>query len=435
MTRKTPPSDPLRRVAFAAFAGTTIEFYDFFIYGTAAALVFGKVFFPALGAAAGTVAAIATFAVAFLARPLGAVLFGHLGDRLGRKRTLILTLTLMGASTVAVGLLPSAATIGVAAPIILVALRFVQGLAVGGEWGGAALLAAEYAPRERRGRFTMYPQLGPGAAFALTSLTFLITGLSLAPPSFLAWGWRIPFLLSVVLLAIGLYVRLRIDETPVFRELAARRQRSSAPIREALRHETPPILRAGGALSGVFAFGYIGTVYLTSYGTAVLGLTGPTMLVLGVLGGGVLAGSVVVAARWSDRVGRRRVVQVGNLVAIVVGPAAFLVMELRHPVAVGFGLCAVLANGGFGLGPAAAWLPELFAARYRYTAAGLAYSLAAIPGGAIPPIIATTLAASYGGLAVGVLLAGYGLLGLACGRALPEPGPISLLPRAAAAPA
>jgi MFS family permease len=176
-------------------------------------------------------------------------------------------------------------------------------------------------------------------------------------------------------------------------------------------------------------------VYLTSYGTAVLGLTGPTMLVLGVIGGGVLAGSVVVAARWSDRVGRRRVVQVGNLAAIVVGPVAFLVMELRHPVAVGIGLCAVLAIGGFGLGPAAAWLPELFAARYRYTAAGLAYSLAAILGGAIPPIIATTLAASYGGLAVGVLLAGYGLLGLACGRALPEPGAISLLPRAAAAPA
>jgi MFS family permease len=435
MTRKTPTADPLRRVAFAAVAGTTIEFYDFFIYGTAAALVFGKVFFPALGAAAGTVAAIATFAVAFLARPLGAVVFGHLGDRLGRKRTLILTLTLMGGSTVAVGLLPSAATIGVAAPIILVALRFVQGLAVGGEWGGAALLAAEYAPPQRRGRFTMYPQLGPGAAFALTSLTFLITGLALAPASFLAWGWRIPFLLSVVLLAVGLYVRLRIDETPVFRELATRRQRSTAPVREALRHETLPILRAGGALSGVFAFGYIGTVYLTSYGTAVLGLTGPTMLVLGVIGGGALAGSVVVAARLSDRIGRRRVLQVGNLAAIVVGPAAVLVMELRHPVAVGIGLCAVLVIGGFGLGPAAAWLPELFAARYRYTAAGLGYSLAAILGGAIPPIIATALAASYGALAVGVLLAGYGLLGLACGRALPETGAISLLPRAAAAPA
>ena len=264
-----------RRIAFAAFAGTTIEFYDFFIYGTAAALVFGTVFFPALGPAAGTVAAIATFAVAFLARPLGSALFGHLGDRLGRKATLIATLLLMGGSTVAVGLLPGAATIGVAAPILLVILRFAQGLAVGGEWGGAALLAAEYAPAERRGRFTMYPQLGPGAAFALTSATFLIIGLAMKPADLLAWGWRIPFLLSVVLLGIGLYVRLRIEETPVFRELVAREQRTRTPIREALRKELRPILLGGGALSAVFAFGYIGTVYLTSYGTAVLGLPAP----------------------------------------------------------------------------------------------------------------------------------------------------------------
>ncbi len=409
-----------RRIAFAAFAGTTIEFYDFFIYGTAAALVFGTVFFPALGAAAGTVAALATFAVAFLARPLGSAIFGHLGDRLGRKRTLIFTLVLMGGSTVAVGLLPGASAIGLAAPIILVGLRFAQGLAVGGEWGGAALLAAEYAPADRRGRFTMYPQLGPGAAFALTSVTFLIIGLFMTPAAFLSWGWRVPFLLSVVLLAIGLYVRLRIEETPVFRDLLARQQRTDAPIAEAFRRQTGPILLAGGALSAVFAFGYIGTVYLTNYGIAVLGLPRPVMLTLGIVGGAALLVSAAVAARWSDRVGRRRVVLVANLSALVVGPAAFVVIDLGHPVAVGVGLVALLAIGGFGLGPAAAWLPELFAARYRYTAAGLSYSLAAILGGAVPPVIAGALHASYGGLAIGVLLGGFGLLGLVCGLALPE---------------
>ena len=206
-----------RRIAFAAFAGTTIEFYDFFIYGTAAALVFGTVFFPALGAAAGTVAAIATFAVAFLARPLGSALFGHLGDRLGRKATLIATLTADGRLDRRRRTAAGRRHHRRGRPDSAGFLRFAQGLAVGGEWGGAALLAAEYAPPKRRGRFTMYPQLGPGAAFALTSATFLIIGLAMRPADLLAWGWRIPFLLSVVLLGIGLYVRLRIEETPVFR--------------------------------------------------------------------------------------------------------------------------------------------------------------------------------------------------------------------------
>jgi MFS family permease len=409
-----------RRIAFAAFAGTTIEFYDFFIYGTAAALVFGTVFFPALGASAGTVAAIATFAVAFLARPLGSAIFGHLGDRLGRKRTLIFTLLLMGGSTVAVGLLPSAASIGIAAPIILVLLRFAQGLAVGGEWGGAVLLAAEYAPPERRGRFTMYPQLGPGAAFALTSATFLVIGLSLSPAELLEWGWRIPFLLSVILLGIGLYVRLRIEETPVFRQLLARQERSDAPIREAIQRQVGPILLAAGALSALFAYGYIGTVYLTSYGTAVLGLPRPVMLMLGVLGGAALVGSAAIAARWSDRVGRRRAVLAANLSAIIVGPIAFLIIDTGQVGGVAIGLVAILIVGGLGLGPAAAWLPELFPARYRYTGAGLAYSLAAILGGAVPPVIAGPLQASYGGLAIGVLLAGFGLLAVLCGLLLPE---------------
>ena len=274
----------------------------------------------------------------------------------------------------------------------------------------------------------MYPQLGPGAAFALTSATYLVIGLTMSQEAFLTWGWRIPFLLSVVLLGIGLYVRLRIAETPVFAELVARQQRSTAPIAEALRHQAAPILLAGGALSAVFAYGYIGTVYLTSYATAVLGLPRPTMLVLGVVGGVVLMVAAALGARWSDRVGRRRVVLVGNLGALVVGPVVFPLIETGQAWGVGVGLAAILAVGGFGLGPAAAWLPELFAARYRYTAAGLAYNFAAILGGAVPPVVAGLVQAAYGGLAVGVLIAAFGLVGLACSLVLPETKHRSLAP-------
>jgi len=306
-----------RRIAVAALAGTTIEFYDFLVYGTAAALVFGTVFFPALGAVAGTAAALATVGVAPLVRPVGAVVFGHLGDRLGRKRTLIYTLLLMGSASVAVGLLPGTAAIGGAAPAVLVALRVLQGIAVGGEWGGAALLAVENARPGRRGSFGMYPQLGHGIAFALTSTTFLAAGLTMSREAFLAWGWRIPFLLSVVLVGLGLYVRLRVEETPVFRSGLARHGRSRVPLGEAFRRHAGQILLAGGALSPAFAFGYLGTVYLTSYGTAVLARPLPTVLLLGILGGGVLAAFTALSARLSDRFGRRRIVLGGNVAAAV----------------------------------------------------------------------------------------------------------------------
>ena len=216
---------PMRRVAFASCAGTTIEFYDFFIYGTAAALVFPTVFFPALGDSAASVASFATFAVAFVARPLGAIGFGHFGDRLGRKKTLISTLLLMGAATVAIGLLPSAASIGVAAPILLVTLRFLQGLAVGGEWAGATLLAAEYAPPGKRGLYAAFPQLGPAIAFALSSGTFLLINrlVGETSPAFVEWGWRVPFVMSALLVLVGLYVRLKVEETPMFRETSRTR--------------------------------------------------------------------------------------------------------------------------------------------------------------------------------------------------------------------
>jgi len=242
-----PPQNTtsVRRVAIASCIGTTIEFYDFFIYGTAAALVFPTVFFPALGATAGTVASFATFAVAFIARPVGAMLFGHFGDRIGRKKTLISTLLLMGISTLLIGLLPGAATIGVAAPIILVLLRFGQGFAVGGEWAGATLLTAEYAPPGKRGLYAMFPQLGPAIAFVLSSSTFLITGAVLGDTNqaFLDYGWRIPFLFSIVLVGIGLYMRLAIEETPVFKAEQAERvaeRVEAALVGDRLAVEQPP---------------------------------------------------------------------------------------------------------------------------------------------------------------------------------------------------
>jgi MFS family permease len=315
---------PIRRVAVASCVGTTIEFYDFFIYGTAAALVFPKVFFPALGPAAGTVASFATFAVAFAARPLGAIMFGHYGDRIGRKRTLISTLLLMGIATVLIGLLPGAATIGVAAPIILVVLRFAQGFAVGGEWAGATLLTAEYAPAAKRGLYGVFPQLGPAIAFGLSSATFLVTGLVMGDTdeAFLSYGWRIPFLLSILLVGVGLYVRLSIEETPAFRaaQAAAPLDRPKrVPFLEAMRSQPREVLLSAGALTMLFAFFYMGTAYLTSYGTNPEGaaLPRPVVLAIGVGAAVVFGITIAVAGVLSDRFGRRNVIMVSTAAGAV----------------------------------------------------------------------------------------------------------------------
>jgi MFS family permease len=266
----------------------------------------------------------------------------------------------------------------------------------------------------------MYPQLGHGIAFALTSATFLGTGLTMGREAFLAWGWRIPFLLSVVLVGVGLYVRLRIEETPVFRTALARHGRSRVPLGEAFRRHAGQILLAGGALSPALAFGYLGTVYLTSYGTAVLGHPLPAVLLLGILGGGVLAAFTALGARLSDRTGRRRVVLGGGVAAVAVGLAVFPIIDTGSVGMFALGLCLVLAVGGIGLGPAAALLPELFATRYRYTGAGVAFNLAAILGGVVSAVLAASLQSRFGSLAVGLLLAGLGLLGTCCALALPE---------------
>lgn len=417
--RPGPPETPMRRVALASCAGTTIEFYDFFIYGTAAALVFPTVFFPALGAAAGTVASFATFAVAFVARPLGAIVFGHFGDRLGRKKTLISTLLLMGVATVLIGCLPSADTIGVAAPILLVALRFAQGLAVGGEWAGATLLAAEYAPAHRRGLYAVFPQTGPALAFALSSATFLAVNLFVGETSaaFVEWGWRVPFLLSSLLVLVGLYVRLKVEETPMFRNATPARR---GPLFDAFRFQWKEILLAAGSLAMLFAFFYIGTAFLTAYGTAAVGLERADVLMLGIVGSLVFGATIVLSGIYSDRLGRKRVLIASCAVSVPWGLALFPLLDIGTPVAFAIGLFGTLAIFGVSYGPAGALLPEMFRTEYRYTGAGMAYNLAGVIGGGTAPILAARFTEAGNTPYVGWMLAAFGLLSLVCALALPE---------------
>ncbi|OHV44263.1 MFS transporter [Parafrankia soli] len=416
----------MRRVALASCAGTTIEFYDFFVYGTAAALVFPKIFFPALGESAGTVASFATFAVAFGTRPLGAVLFGHFGDRLGRKKTLISTLLLMGIATILIGCLPTAGAIGVAAPILLVVLRIAQGLAVGGEWAGATLLAAEYAPAEKRGLYGIFPQVGPALAFALSSATFLVVNLFVgdASPAFVEWGWRVPFILSALLLAVGLYVRLAIEETPMFKK-AERSQvgtarNSDSPLIGAFKYQWREIMLAAGSLTMLFAFFYIGTAFLTSYGTKTMGLSRSTVLTFGVCSTVVFGGATILSGIYSDRVGRKRVVLGACVVSVPWSLIMFPLLNTGSAFAFAIVLMTTLAIFGAAYGPVGALLPEMFQTRYRYTGAGTAYNLAGAIGGGTAPILAADLSASYGGTSVGFMLASFGILSVVCSLALPE---------------
>jgi MFS family permease len=414
----------MRRVALASCVGTTIEFYDFYVYGTAAALVFPKVFFPALGSTAGTVASFATFGVAFIARPVGSMIFGHYGDRYGRKQTLIATLLLMGVATVLIGLLPGAAAIGIAAPILLVALRLAQGLAVGGEWAGAALLAAEYAPPERRGWYAMFPQLGPPIALALSSATFLITGLTLGntDQTFLEYGWRVPFLISVVLLAAGLYVRLKIAETPVFRQAQRQQRATRTPLSEAFVQAPREILLSAGTLTMIFALFYTGTTYLTSYGTSPTGaaLSRTLVLSIGVGAGMAAAAGVIASAISSDRIGRRAVVMLSCSAAVVWSLLLFPLLNIRTPSAFAVSVIITLTLAGLAYGALGALLPETFPTRFRYTGAGTGYNLAGIVGGAVPPLVAAPLAAAFGTFSVGIMLSALSMLSLLSTKALVE---------------
>ncbi len=412
----------MKKVAFASFVGTAIEFYDFYIYGTAAALVFPKIFFPNLSPTMGTISSLATFAAAFLSRPVGAAVFGHFGDRLGRKKTLIATLLIMGVSTFAVGLVPSAASIGVLAPVILLTLRLCQGFAVGGEWAGSALLSAEYAPSAQRGKYGMFTQLGAGAGLATSNLVFLLANVTIGEksPVFLEWGWRVPFLVSGLLVIVALYVRLSIDETPVFTEEQRRNAVPRAPLSELVRSQTPQVLLTAGCMVGIFTMSFLGGTYLLSYAATKIGHPRTLILTVGVLAGVALMTFTAISAVLCDRYGRRRIILAGFVVAL---PWAFLVMPM---IDTGSPWLFALAIGGmfciFGTsyGPIASFLPEIFATRYRYTGAGLAFNLAGIVGGAVPPLIAGVLVSDFGSWSVGALMAVFVVVSIASTVALPE---------------
>jgi MFS family permease len=413
---------PMRRIAAACLVGSAIEFYDFLIYGTAAALVFPTVFFPHLSPAFATFASMGTFASAFLSRPIGGATFGYFGDRLGRKRTLIATLVIMAVATVSVGLVPGTATIGIAAPLILIALRLVQGFAAGGEWAGSVLLSAEYAPADKRGRYGMFTLLGGGLAAVLTSLTFLGVNVSIGEtsPTFLQWGWRIPFLISTVLIGIALYVRLRIDETPVFAEEEARHLVPKAPIAELLRLQRREILLAGGSILGGMGFVYMANTYLPLYAHEHLGYSRTFIWTVGALGGLASITVLAVSAILSDRVGRRRMMLPGWAGCVLWAAVVIPLIDTGKPVCYAVAIIGMFAIAGIGSGPTGAFIPELFATRYRYSGSALAVNLAGVLGGASPPLIAGTLQATYGSWAVGPLLAVLPLAGLVCTYLLPE---------------
>ncbi|MET9429174.1 MFS transporter [Streptomyces sp. NPDC003036] len=418
-----PAADPpenLRRVAVASFIGTAIEFYDFYIYGTAAALVLNQAFFPTLSPLNATLASFSTYAVAFVARPLGSVLFGHFGDRVGRKSVLVASLLMMGLATALVGLLPGYASWGVWAPVLLVLLRFVQGLGLGGEWGGAALLAVEHAPPGRRGLYAAFPQLGPSVGFFAATGAFWLLSAALDDTAFRTWGWRIPFLFSFVLVGVGLFVRLKISETPVFARVAAAREASWVPFVEVLRRHPRELLLGAGGMVVAYGLFYTATTYCLAYATAELGMDRGVVLALSLVACLFLAAGTWVAATRSDSVGRRTLVLAGTGLAGLWGLVLFPLLDTAQPVLVALALGVALFLMGVVYGPMGAYLPELFPARVRYSGASLAYSLGGVLGGAVTPLVATRLQASFGSASVGWYVAAMAVVSVLCVLALPE---------------
>ena len=398
------------RIMVASLVGTTIEFYDFYIYGTAAALVLGRMFFPHGASETQSLAAFATFGIAFLARPLGAMLFGHFGDRIGRKSTLVVSLMTMGLSTTLIGALPSYASAGMMAPILLCILRLGQGIGLGGEWGGAALIATENAPSRQSAWFGMFPQLGPALGFLLSNGLFILLFCFLSDAQFLAWGWRIPFLASAVLVAIGLFVRQTLPETPAFARLVSGGERVRLPLGEILRHHGKPLILGSLAMVVCYAIFYISTVFALGYGTKVGHI--PRTLFLELLCIAILAMAAVtpVSALLADRFGCRPVLLAGAALAALSGLAMQPLLSTGNAGDALVFLVMELGLMGLVFAPMGAFLPALFPANVRYTGASMAYNLGGILGGSFAPFAAQLLLA-HGGLAwVGLYISGAGVL-------------------------
>ncbi len=411
------PVNSRNKVVVASLIGTAIEFFDFYIYATAAVIVFPHIFFPQGDAAAATLQSLATFAIAFVARPIGSALFGHFGDRVGRKVTLVASLLTMGISTVVIGLLPGYQSIGIMAPLLLALARFGQGLGLGGEWGGAALLATENAPAKKRALYGSFPQLGAPIGFFFANGTFLLLSWLLTDEQFMTWGWRVPFIFSAVLVIIGLYVRVSLHETPVFAKVAAAKKQVKVPLGTLLSKHLRLTILGTFIMLATYTLFYIMTVYSMTYSTAPqpVGLGMPRnevlwMLMMAVIGFGVM---VPIAGVLADRYGRRKSMITITTLIILFGLFVFqpLLGSGNPPLIMAF-LLIGLSLMGLTFGPMGALLPELFPTEVRYTGASFSYNVASILGASVAPYIAAWLTGNYGLAYVGYYLTAMAVLTL-----------------------
>ena len=413
----------MRRVAMTSLAGTSIEWYDFFLYGTAAAVIFPKAFFPQeLPTMILLIISFSTLAVGFLARPLGGIIFGHFGDRIGRKRTLVVALMMMGVATTLIGFLPTYASIGIAAPLLLVALRFIQGLAIGGQWGGAMLLVTESAPSDQRGWYGAYAQAGAPMGVILANLAFIGVSSSMSDEAFMDWGWRLPFIASIVLIGISMYIQLKIEDTEAFRSLsdaqstddkpAAAVERS--PVVEAIRKYPKRIMLAAGAFLSVQVTFYILIAFVIAYGmnSPSVELSRDTMLTAVLIAAAIMVPTQFYFSGLSDRIGRKNVYRWGAILTGIWGFILFPLIDTGDPMMIGFAITMGLLFLGMQYGPQAAYFTELFSTEVRYSGASLGYQIGAILGGALAPTIAVLLWNEFGIFYVSVYIAIAALLTL-----------------------
>jgi MFS family permease len=419
----------MQKVALTALAGTSIEWYDFFLYGAAAALIFPTAFFGEATPSTALILSLLTFAAGFIARPIGGIIFGHYGDRVGRKKTLVMALILMGVSSTLIGLLPTYAMIGVTAPILLTSLRFAQGLAIGGQWGGAMLLVTESAPSDKRGYYGAFAQAGAPVGVILANLAFIITSSLVSEESFYSWGWRIPFLASAVLIAISMYIQLNLEDTKAFKELEALRQSQKdvnekiikrSPILEAIKKYPSRIALAAGAFLSIQVTFYILIAFLLAYGVSSADITRDDMLAAVLIGSAIMVPFQFMFSSYSDRHGRKGIFMAG---AVLTGLWAFVIFPLVDTG--NFWLIVLAISGGLTFvsmmyGPQAAFFTELFSTEVRYSGATLGYQFGAILGGAFAPTIAALLWNDFGIFWVSVYIAFASLLTLLSVMSLTE---------------
>ena len=409
------PAHPVwqhKRVLTASLVGTAVEFYDFYIYATAASLVFGPLFFPASSPSVQLLAAYASFAVAFFARPLGAAVFGHYGDRIGRKSTLVASLMLMGGSTLAIAFLPTYQAIGWWAPLLLCVMRFGQGFGLGGEWGGAALLAVENAPPGWRARFGMFPQLGAPVGFIFANGLFLLLGTWLSDADFNSWGWRLPFLASAILVILGLWIRLKLTETPEYAQMRSEEETAHVPLADILRTHFATTLAGTFAVVACFAIFYITTAFALGYGTVQMDVERSDFLMLQLGAILFMALGIILAGWWADMASPSRVLIAGCLMTIPMGMAFGSLLGSGNYFLIWSGLSVGLFAMGFVYGPLGAWLPSLFPVRLRYTGVSFAFNLGGIIGGALAPIVAQTLVDLYGVATAGLYMSAAAIISL-----------------------